>query len=75
MLESYTNLGPIVDMCVVDLERQSRQVRTKQFCSDKNFARSWSPVLEMEKILHYVLFEPVLVFMNMHRLIYEISKV
>jgi len=27
ILESYTNLGPIVDMCVVDLERQGRQVR------------------------------------------------
>ncbi|CAF3617396.1 unnamed protein product [Rotaria sp. Silwood1] len=25
ILESYTNLGPIVDMCVVDLERQGRQ--------------------------------------------------
>ncbi|CAF3413789.1 unnamed protein product, partial [Rotaria sp. Silwood2] len=29
ILESYTNLGPIVDMCVVDLERQGRQVRRK----------------------------------------------
>ncbi|CAF1345272.1 unnamed protein product [Rotaria magnacalcarata] len=28
MLESYTNLGPIVDMCVVDLERQGRQLIT-----------------------------------------------
>ncbi|CAF0840644.1 unnamed protein product [Didymodactylos carnosus] len=28
ILESYTNLGPIVDMCVVDLERQGRQLVT-----------------------------------------------
>ncbi|CAF1046921.1 unnamed protein product [Rotaria sordida] len=28
ILESYTNLGPIVDMCVVDLERQGRQLIT-----------------------------------------------
>ncbi|CAF3984446.1 unnamed protein product, partial [Adineta steineri] len=28
ILESYTNLAPIVDMCVVDLERQGRQLIT-----------------------------------------------
>jgi len=28
ILESYTNWGPIVDMCVVDLERQGRQLIT-----------------------------------------------
>lgn len=30
VMETFTNLGPIVDMCVVDLERQGQgQVRTK----------------------------------------------
>lgn len=33
VLESYTNLGPIIDMCVVDLEKQGQgQVIT---CSGK----------------------------------------
>lgn len=30
VMETFTNLGPIVDMCVVDLERQGQgQVMTK----------------------------------------------
>ncbi|CAF0797251.1 unnamed protein product [Didymodactylos carnosus] len=28
ILESYTNLGPILDMCIVDIERQGRQLVT-----------------------------------------------
>ena len=31
-METFTNLGPIVDMCVVDLERQGQgQVSIKSF--------------------------------------------
>lgn len=31
VMETFTNLGPIVDMCVVDLERQGQgQVKTPQ---------------------------------------------
>ena len=29
VLESYTNLGPIIDMCAIDLERQGRQVHRR----------------------------------------------
>ena len=33
VMETFTNLGPIVDMCVVDLERQGQgQVRTQKCC-------------------------------------------
>lgn len=32
VMETFTNLGPIVDMCVVDLERQGQgQVISKSF--------------------------------------------
>lgn len=34
VMETFTNLGPIVDMCVVDLERQGQgQVKTEPFHS------------------------------------------
>jgi hypothetical protein len=34
IMETFTNLGPIVDMCVVDLERQGQgQVSSYFFCS------------------------------------------
>ncbi|UJR27073.1 hypothetical protein I4U23_008375 [Adineta vaga] len=32
VLESYTNLGPILDMCFVDLDRQNRQLVTCSGC-------------------------------------------
>lgn len=38
VMETFTNLGPIVDMCVVDLERQGQgQVNTVLMCINTQY--------------------------------------
>jgi len=55
VVESFTNLGPIVDMVVVDLERQGQgQVSAKRLCNypilnKEPHILSWLLALELTK--------------------------
>lgn len=52
VMETFTNLGPIIDMIVVDLERQGQgQLIT---CSGKWWSIRWD-YFEAEKCIHYFL--------------------
>ena len=50
-METFTNLGPIVDMCVVDLERQGQgQVRQQLQCRFRKHNSYMVPLLDCIKI-------------------------
>lgn len=51
VMETFTNLGPIVDMCVVDLERQGQgQVMTKGWWKVKNTYRNRNDTITQQNI-------------------------